>query len=176
VKIREMLILGICLAGVMSAGAQTNCEICWHALTMGCYDGRGSAVGLRGITGEQWAGAVMGGNVRVGAGFLANTLMKGVVSSAREDEIAPLTFRLLQNYPNPFNPTTVISCQLPVVSHVRLAVYDLLGREVAVLVNERKQPGTYVVTWNAAGLSSGVYIYRLLAGSYVESRKMMLLK
>jgi photosystem II stability/assembly factor-like uncharacterized protein len=75
--------------------------------------------------------------------------------------ICPVGFNLDQNYPNPFNPTTVISYQLPVVSNVRLGVYDLLGREVAVLVNERKAPGSYEVKFDGAGLASGVYFYRL---------------
>ena len=70
-------------------------------------------------------------------------------------------FRLWQNYPNPFNPTTVVSYQLSVVSNVRLVVYDVLGREVAVLVDERKGPGSYTIRFNAAGLASGVYFYRL---------------
>jgi photosystem II stability/assembly factor-like uncharacterized protein len=94
--------------------------------------------------------------------------------------------QLMQNYPNPFNPTTRISYSVGRVvalsgsegpaSNVRLAVYDLLGREVAVLAHEKKPAGTYEVEWNAAGLASGVYIYRLVAGSRVESRKMMVMK
>jgi hypothetical protein len=88
----------------------------------------------------------------------------------------PTEFILEQNYPNPFNPKTVVSCQWPVVSRVRLAVYDLLGREVAVLIDEQKAPGRYQVEFDGAKLSSGVYIYRLTAGNYVESKRMMLLR
>ena len=88
----------------------------------------------------------------------------------------PKVFALLQNYPNPFNPRTVVSWQLPVVSNVRLVVYDVLGREVAVLVNERKAAGSYSVEFNASGLSSGAYIYRLQAGKYMETRKLMLMR
>ncbi len=88
----------------------------------------------------------------------------------------PRSFGLQQNYPNPFNPKTVVSSQLPVVSNVKLVVYDVLGREVAVLVNERRAAGRYEDTFDASGLASGVYIYRLTAGSFVESRKMILLK
>jgi hypothetical protein len=89
---------------------------------------------------------------------------------------APTSFALEQNYPNPFNPTTNIKYQVSDIRYLKLVVYDMLGREVAVLVNERKQPGEYTATWNAAGFASGVYICRLIAGSYVESRKMLLLK
>jgi hypothetical protein len=83
---------------------------------------------------------------------------------------------LLQNYPNPFNPTTVVRYQLPVASDVRLSVYDLLGREVAVLVNERKPAGLYSVDFAGNGLASGVYIYRIVAGNFVSTRKMILMK
>jgi hypothetical protein len=98
----------------------------------------------------------------------------------------PAAFRLEQNYPNPFNPATVIRYQLPAATSVNLAVYDLLGREVALLVNEKKPAGSYVVQFSAKGgsasggdgsrLSSGVYIYRLSAGQYVESRRMVLVR
>jgi hypothetical protein len=91
-------------------------------------------------------------------------------------EVAPKVFQLLQNYPNPFNPTTVVSYQLPVVSDMKLVAYDLLGREVAVLVNERKAPGIYNVQFDALGLASGVYVYRLTAGNFVQARKMIVIK
>ena len=78
-----------------------------------------------------------------------------------EERAIPHAWVLAQNYPNPFNPTTVVSYQVPVVSHVDLRVFDLLGREVAVLVNESKTPGSYAVTFNASGLASGVYLYRI---------------
>ncbi len=88
----------------------------------------------------------------------------------------PTAFALEQNYPNPFNPTTAISYQLPVIGFVTLKVYDLLGREVATLVNETKAPGNYEVNFNASNLPSGVYFYRLKAEEFVETKKMILLK
>ncbi len=90
--------------------------------------------------------------------------------------VMPATFSLGQNFPNPFNPTTVVSYQLPVVSQVKLAVYDILGREVTLLVNERKAPGAYTVEFDGSRLASGVYMYRLDAGEQVECRKMVLMK
>lgn len=91
-------------------------------------------------------------------------------------DVMPAAFALEQNYPNPFNPTTTVSFQLPVASDVRLVVYDILGREAAVLVHERKAPGRYEVTFDAAGLASGMYVYRVTAGNFSQTRTMLLLK
>ncbi len=106
-----------------------------------------------------------------------------LTSVADQGTDLPTRFSLGQNYPNPFNPSTRIQYtvagsrdQGPGTSNTRLVVYDLLGREVAVLVNERKAPGNYEVAFDASGLASGVYIYRMTAGSVVQSKKMVLLK
>lgn len=89
----------------------------------------------------------------------------------------PATFSLSQNYPNPFNPVTVIGYQLPVNSEVRLEVFDMMGRRVALLVNEQVSAGSHTVTFNAGHLSSGIYMYRLKAGNYSTlTRKMTLVK
>jgi hypothetical protein len=98
------------------------------------------------------------------------------ITPVSDEPALPTTFALNQNYPNPFNPTTVISYQLPVASDVRLIVYDLLGREVAVLVNEKKAPGSYQVRFDASGLSSGVYFYRLQSGDFVQTRSLTVLR
>jgi photosystem II stability/assembly factor-like uncharacterized protein len=101
------------------------------------------------------------------------------------DEEAPNLneFTLSQNYPNPFNPTTTIQYNIPVVAlsvveglHVSLKIYDLLGREVAILVNEQQKPGNYKVEWNADNYSSGIYFYKLTAGKFTQTRKMILLR
>jgi hypothetical protein len=85
-------------------------------------------------------------------------------------------FNLSQNYPNPFNPTTTIKYSVPKLSLVTIKIYDVLGSEVATLLNEEKPIGTYELNWNVANLSSGIYFYQLKAGSYVETKKMILLK
>jgi hypothetical protein len=92
------------------------------------------------------------------------------------DHSLPQTFSLSQNYPNPFNPTTnfqftIVNSQLTI-----LKVYDIMGREVATLLNEVKEAGTYTVTWNPGNLASGVYLYKLTAGPFVEMRRMILLR
>lgn len=88
----------------------------------------------------------------------------------------PTEFSLSQNYPNPFNPSTTISYQLVKQSHVTLKVFDVLGREVATLVNGLEEPGYKSVKFEASKLPSGVYYYRLQAGNYVETKKLLLLR
>ncbi|MDP2886152.1 MAG: FG-GAP-like repeat-containing protein [Ignavibacteria bacterium] len=88
----------------------------------------------------------------------------------------PAEFSLEQNYPNPFNPSTKISFSLPSTSYVSLRVFDVMGREVATLVSEELSAGNHTRQWNATGMPSGVYLYRLQAGSYVQTRKLILLK
>jgi len=94
------------------------------------------------------------------------------------DEIAgiPANFTLEQNYPNPFNPATTIEFSIPEQSKVTLKIFDVLGREVATLVNEQKNAGNYQVNFDASNLASGLYIYTIKAGNFTSSRKMMLLK
>jgi hypothetical protein len=89
---------------------------------------------------------------------------------------APATFQLYQNYPNPFNPSTEIAYELGTATRVTLAVYDILGREVATLVDGHQEVGQKTVTWNASGLASGVYVCRLQAGSFSAVRKLVLMK
>ncbi|HEY4612931.1 MAG TPA: T9SS type A sorting domain-containing protein [Bacteroidota bacterium] len=103
-------------------------------------------------------------------------LKKSTATSVERSSSTPKEFALLQNYPNPFNPTTVISYQLPVDSRVSLRVYDLLGREVATLIDGEVRAGSYTTQWDATNLQSGVYFYRLQTGQFVETRKMLLLK
>ncbi len=88
----------------------------------------------------------------------------------------PLQFSLRQNYPNPFNPTTQIKYSVPQSSQVQIKVFDILGNVIKILINEEKPTGTYELTWNAANLPSGIYFYRIQAGSFIDTKKMILLK
>jgi len=88
----------------------------------------------------------------------------------------PERFVLAQNYPNPFNSSTTIQFALPSTSHVSIKVYNELGLEVATLVDKHLSPGEYKTTWNAANVASGVYLYRIQAGDFVETKKLILLK
>ncbi|HEX2983276.1 MAG TPA: T9SS type A sorting domain-containing protein, partial [Ignavibacteriales bacterium] len=96
--------------------------------------------------------------------------------SAGDDELLPLKFELTQNYPNPFNPETKINFTIPLNGKTTLKVYDILGREVAALINGEMEKGTHTVNFNGRNLSSGVYIYRLQSGNFTESKKMALIK
>jgi hypothetical protein len=90
--------------------------------------------------------------------------------------IIPEVYNLSQNYPNPFNPVTYITFDIPKSSFVNLIVYDGLGREIEQLVNEELNPGSYKYDWNASSYPSGIYFYKIQAGDYVETKKMVLIK
>jgi predicted nucleotidyltransferase len=100
------------------------------------------------------------------------------ITSIEEEQFngLPTEYELNQNYPNPFNPITVISWQSPVSSWQTMKVYDVLGNEVATLVNEYKPAGIYEIYFNGSGLTSGIYFYKISSGSFVETKKMILLK
>ena len=97
-------------------------------------------------------------------------------TSVDDDGMTPVTYALHQNYPNPFNPSTTIRFDVAAAGHVSLKVYDLLGREVALLLNREVGPGNHSVTWNAEGLTSGIYFYRIQVNDFVKNRKLVLLK
>jgi hypothetical protein len=101
----------------------------------------------------------------------------GMVVAVDEDpSVGPTEYRLLQNYPNPLNPRTTIEFALPRAGYVTLRVYNILGEEVTTLIAGEQAPGTFKATWEAAGLPSGVYFYRLTAGEYVQTKKAILVQ
>lgn len=127
------------------------------------------ALGVESFNGFVYISDGLGG-IQIYRNLLVNPV------SVEPDGIVVNDFKLEQNYPNPFNPSTVISWQSPVSSHQTLKVYDILGNEVAILVDEYKPAGSYEVEFNASTLPSGTYFYQLRAGSFVEMKKMILLK
>jgi hypothetical protein len=98
------------------------------------------------------------------------------VPDEQEENIIPDNFELSQNYPNPFNPSTTIRYSVPSRSTVVLKIYDILGGEVSTLVNEDKDVGIYSVNFNTSQLASGIYLFRIQAGTFVETKKMILIK
>jgi len=106
----------------------------------------------------------------------SNEVRAITTSVERNSSHMPATFSLEQNYPNPFNPTTVINYQLAGSCHVTVRIYDMLGRETAMLVDEQKSAGIYTCSWNATKFPSGLYFYRLQAGPFIGTKKLILLK
>ena len=107
--------------------------------------------------------------------------MTGVMSiilllMKRQNNDIPLSFELNQNYPNPFNPTTIINYSIARRTNVKIIIFDALGRKVTTLVNEEKSPGNYTLRFNAAHLASGVYFCHMRAGSFLEAKKLVLIK
>jgi photosystem II stability/assembly factor-like uncharacterized protein len=128
----------------------------------------------------QYLNAVHFPNVTTGyacgrVGLIIKTTTGGVTGINQISETA-YGYRLLQNYPNPFNPSTTIVFNLPFDAVVKLTVYDVFGCEVAKLVDERKKAGTYSVNFHIPDLASGIYLYKLTAGEFIQSRKMLLIK
>jgi hypothetical protein len=105
--------------------------------------------------------------------YFGNQASTGVKANSTE---IVTKFVLSQNYPNPFNPSTTISFAIPSKAYVTLKVFDIMGREVATIVSEELSAGNYSRQWNAANMSSGIYFYRLQAGSYTETKKLVLLR
>jgi hypothetical protein len=158
----------------ISPGQDTKVQ--WCSFNMG-YNGpvAGNTM-VRAVLGQDLAGVMRQSNTLIRSGFLANTLFSSAVTAVDNHDELPLTYSLAQNYPNPFNPTTTIRFEIPVEVHVALRVYNVLGQEVLVVLDEVKRPGRYDVRVEASALASGAYFYRMQAGDFLETRKLMLLK
>ena len=138
---------------------------------------------LTSTVGESFIGKTVNATNLHNLGFWYVYKQNTVTDVEKEDEDIPNVFKLEQNYPNPFNPSTVIKFGVPERSRVFLKIYDVLGSEVATLVNEELDAGWYSREFNTSGYSSGIYIYRMQASpsgeqarTYVNTKKMMLLK
>jgi len=114
----------------------------------------------------------------VKSGFWHLAALSGIPTSSESDGPAdiPSVFTLKQNYPNPFNPSTVIPFELSKEVAVRIDIFDILGRQVMVLVDEVMPAGTHRAQWDASGVAGGVYIYQLRAGDFMQSRKLTIVK
>jgi hypothetical protein len=173
----SFFLAGVIANNVARFNTQTNT---WSTLGTGSSNGVSSGgypyVDALAVVGNE---VFVGGSFTSAGGVSANNVARWNSGTSRVEQLsptAPKTFLLEQNYPNPFNPSTTIRYQLPVASEVKLEVYDVLGKKIATLVNERQSAGSYQVVWNASGLSSGTYFYRLQAGTFVETKKMIMVK
>jgi hypothetical protein len=133
----------------------------------------GKGFGLIARQSEGWPGILIKGAVINGV-LYGDTTTVGV--NELLDQYSPKDFQLYQNYPNPFNPITKIKYDIIKAQDVIVSVYDILGREIAILVNEQQRPGSYEVKWEASNFSSGIYFYRLNTTDYVDTKKLILLK
>jgi hypothetical protein len=164
---------GVSANYVARFNTQTNT---WSSLGTGSSNGVNYWVYVLAVVGDE---VFVGGGFTLAGGIASTFIARWNSGTSRVEQLsptAPKTFLLEQNYPNPFNPSTTIRYQLPVASEVKLEVYDVLGKKIATLVNERQSAGAYQVVWNASGLSSGTYFYRLQAGTFVETKKMIMVK
>ena len=155
------------LAGTYGAYLSTNCGANWVAKNDGLS-----------LTANFNAFLIFGNNI-----FAATDLYPLVRRSLTDftgiqnvNNEVPAGYSLSQNFPNPFNPSTVIRFQLPVTGQVVLKVYDVMGREVSLLVNEKLNAGTYSIEWDASQFTSGTYFYKITSGDFSETKKMLLLK
>ena len=134
---------------------------------------------INGTVGQPCIGVVSNASYEIRSGIghdIHGVLWTDVLEDFEQVSTLPSTFSLSQNYPNPFNPTTTITFALPRRSQVSLTLYNILGQTVATLVDEKLSAGEYEVTLNGNGLSSGVYFYRIVAGDFVQGKKLVLLK
>jgi hypothetical protein len=174
---RPLLQLLLAVLLLASSGSGQESVVRWSAFDMGFGLVRSGNTVVLAAVGQPLVGQSQAGGTKIISGFLSDSLFGQAVVSVDEDaEGVPAAFALDQNYPNPFNPTTTISYSVPRQSHVKLVVYSILGQELAVLVNEEQQPGYYRARFDAGSLATGTYIYRIQAGDFVQSRKLLLVK
>jgi len=182
---RRIAHLVTCLLLVTAlAVSQQNVAVPRSALDMGFAESKTGNAVVRSVVGENFVGLSGSPSSVVASGFLADHRLIGPVVTVGSGAGLPLEYALAQNYPNPFNPTTVIEYSVPGTGFVTLIVYDILGREVARLVEESKPAGRYTVRFDASTLASGAYFYRFEArpiggakgGGFVSTRKLLLVK
>ncbi|MGH2574490.1 MAG: ASPIC/UnbV domain-containing protein, partial [Ignavibacteria bacterium] len=137
--------------------------------------GLGSSISIDSLF-VRWPSGIINVFRNISSNQTVTLVEDGVIGIHNNNNNLPSEYKLFQNYPNPFNPSTVISYQLVVNSFVNLKVYDLLGSEVATLVNEQLKAGSYKVEWNGANYPGGAYFYRLIANDFTETKKMILIK
>jgi photosystem II stability/assembly factor-like uncharacterized protein len=160
-------------------GWAVGCDTSHHGIIISTEDGgdtwspqiEGLSVPLTALHFKDGIGWAVGGN-----GLILRTDNWVTWTNPNTGKVYPSQFTLYQNYPNPFNPVTMINYRLPITSYVELSIYNVLGQKVATLVDEKLDAGYHHIEWDASGLASGVYYYKLEAGNFVQTRKMIYLK
>ncbi len=172
-KWHSKLTLTIGMFQVLALPALAQIEMPHGVIAGGGGGGSGGNYELRGTVGQACIGNTLGA-FEHDIGFWY--IIYPVATAVADDFLLPRVHELSQNHPNPFNPVTTISYAVPSASHVILRLYDIRGRETARLVDEMHEPGYYSLELNGSAMSSGVYFYRMRAGDYLETRKLVLLK
>jgi hypothetical protein len=173
---KSFLALSIIIAAHVNGDlASAQVQISRSVLGSGGERAANDQFAVAGTAGQMAIGAATNNTVRVDAGFWSQVSLEPVAVESLPDNL-PRAFRLDQNYPNPFNPATTIRFALPRTEQVTLKIFDVRGREVATLVNEKMPAGEHSVNFNGQRLASGIYFYRLRAGEFVQQRKLALVK
>ena len=160
-----------------------RCQFHWDSLMSDSAHRHWHVKGMKGWNGTAWTnvGGTVSGNIisfsnsetYSAFAFIGTS---SVPASVTDRRVIPGEFRLEQNYPNPFNPSTTIRFDLPQAEFVSLKVFNLLGQEVATIVNGPRQAGSYSVKWDAGSVPSGAYFYQFSAGGHVQTKKLLLLR
>ena len=175
-NLRTALLGALLLATLVANSQQT--VVLTSTFDIGGVSSRGSGNALRGSFGEPLSGAAArSGEAMIQTGlFSFLELGRYVTSAGSEERLVPLAYLLYQNYPNPFNPSTTIRYALPSKSNVTLTVYNTLGQQVALLQNGEQDAGYHEIKFEARNLGSGVYFYRIQAGDFVETKRLLLVR
>lgn len=173
---RLLAVASLVVAVVVPSAVCQNVSVPWYALDGGFAIASSSTTSLASVLGQDVVQPMRQGNTMVLSGFLAAPSARAAILSVPDDGVTPHTFALLQNFPNPFNPATTIRFEVAEKTVVTLTVFTVLGQEVKSLVNEELTPGLYDARFDASALSSGVYFYTLKAGTFLQTRKLILLK
>ena len=168
-------LLFILLCFILFAFTENQIEVKKSAFTNGVAVSSEKTNQSNGSVGQTLVGKSSNSVTTINSGYIYH---KSALVTEFEPAVnlAEQKFDLKQNYPNPFNPTTAISYQLPTASHVDLHIFNIIGQKVASLVSKRQQAGSYKIEWDAGGYSSGVYFYRIQAGSFIAIKKLILMK
>ena len=160
---------------IFITNAFSQSQIAFSALSSGGEKQANSIYVIVGTLGQLGSGKCENAINQAQAGFWS-MYSQNVLQDIKDENILPIEYRLEQNFPNPFNPSTVIKFGLPERVNVEIKIYDILGSEVNTLINQEMEASWYNLEFDAAGYSTGIYICRMQAGNYINTKKMLLIK